>query len=1030
MKKFLVFISTIVCCIGIANAAVRDGNAISRTQNDKKQTQMRTATTPRRTTAARPQRVLSSRSATTPSPRNNTTDTARNASSPRVARATSNRVISRAASQTGGAISETRTGAEYEQCKNTYFSCMDQFCTLKNDAYRRCSCNDRVFELDAARKTLESAGEQLTAFKENLQVVGMTADQATAIRTSSEGEDALTADKSASKALLQAIMNSIRGEDTNVAGKYSPLNSINLSFDTSGNFDSITSGQAIAAYNGLALYNAVYPQCRNAVRADCNDASLQRAITAYLMAIEQDCNTVQSAIENTKQQVKSAIREGDAMLDLARVENRQKHNSSDVPTCINEVESAILSEEVCGKNYHKCLDNGEYIDIKTGAPIAGIKDFFKLEQSLYFTPGVEAVHQKLAQNPSNRTFVERFVNRTKKFAEPALDKCVEQADLVWSEYLDRAMLAIYYAQKEKVSEIKQNCFSYISDCYINNDSAIAGATDALSSDKKVVLTPDKIALNSQMCSDYIESCNNMFDNNIINEYIVTRDKSDTLTACRAVVKQCFDKFGGPNYENFINPNSGLFEQGRAIDWFTLYHYNGTMRQDGYVSQCAQQLTKIDTCNTPEIIEKAFGGMDSFITEKFNSNKVESISDDKDLNYDKCAKQATSSYSNYDYYACINDLPLYKYGLLPTGTTIRHRDRRPTGVATEVYNQIISLLDTQCTSKQGRFLEMQSSEFGDAYPYKIDVCAYTRTARGTTSSHGMAWLENICPAKYQETVDTASWGMCSCWHNGGRRSRWGTTETCLPILPVGFPDRWNTGTLREFTIAGNPRETQWHRRTNIKLNDMPCSQIAYAIPEDEPLCQDGPCGDTTETDDQKLRDLFLKTVVTPCKTLNDDAEGKWPSLTCNGDDCTIIYPDTCNSLDTCCDDINGCEGNEVDGTGACIKYKTITVTQYTDPFANHSDKGPNDTNDLYSARIIPSYDKSGVSDIWCTQDQMSKYDQVCSYTGVTDGKCNTVKTMIGDQYHKFNELTDFPDSYPNIEVDALVPHGRNLKQTGE
>ena len=77
----------------------------------------------------------------------------------------------------------------------------------------------------------------------------------------------------------------------------------------------------------------------------------------------------------------------------------------DITTCINAVETAILSEEVCGKNYHKCLDNGKFIDIETGAPIVGVKDFFKLEQSLYFTPGIEAVHQKLAQNPNNRTFV-------------------------------------------------------------------------------------------------------------------------------------------------------------------------------------------------------------------------------------------------------------------------------------------------------------------------------------------------------------------------------------------------------------------------------------------------------------------------------------------------------------------------------------------------------------------------------------------------------------------------------------------------
>ena len=95
--------------------------------------------------------------------------------------------------------------------------------------------------------------------------------------------------------------------------------------------------------------------------------------------------------------MKSAVREGSAMLDLARIENRKKHNSSDITTCINEVENAILSEQVCGANYHKCLDNGEYIDIATGKPIIGVEDFYKLEQLLTFRDGIEAADQKLAQ---------------------------------------------------------------------------------------------------------------------------------------------------------------------------------------------------------------------------------------------------------------------------------------------------------------------------------------------------------------------------------------------------------------------------------------------------------------------------------------------------------------------------------------------------------------------------------------------------------------------------------------------------------
>ena len=848
MKNFLIFIATLLCCIGTSNAAIRDGTAVSRTQASTKQTQARTATTARRGTATTNQRILSPRATNTTAKKINrsaNSTISRSAQTP--SRSKSPRLVSRAATTTTNPTTETRTGAEYEQCKNTYFACMDQFCTLKNDSYRRCSCNDRVFDLENARKTIEDAGEQLNAFKENLQVVGMTAAQATAIRNASEGENALTSDQSASKALLQAIMNSISGDDTNVSGKYSNLNSINLSFDTSGFFDSSTSGQTIASYNGLALYNAVYPQCRNAVRADCNDASLQRAINAYLMAIEQDCNTVQSAIENTQKQLKSAIREGDAMLDLARIENRQKHNSSDITTCINAVETAILSEEVCGKNYHKCLDNGKFIDIETGAPIVGVKDFFKLEQSLYFTPGIEAVHQKLAQNPNNRTFVENFVNRTKKFAAPALDTCVEKADLVWSEYLDKAMLAIYYAQKEKVAEVKQNCFSYISECYMNTDSAPSGATSNLSNDKQVILAPDKIVLNSQTCSDHIESCNNMFDNNIIADYIASRDETDTITACRAVAKQCFDKFGGTNYENFINPNSSLFTLGRAIDWFTLYHYNwgdtgktdlnnnpiyGPVKQDGYVSQCAQQLTKIDTCNKPNIIEEVFGGFDSFISKNFLSNAFYTGNATDPTNLDNCSGQIGDPNKDFvSYYSCVNSLPSYKYGLLDSDKKLAHRDRRPTGVATEIYNQIVSLLTTQCTSKQGRFLEPQSYSFTDSMPYKMDVCAYTRTGSGTTSTHYLQWLENICPARYQDYVDSVSWGMCSCWHNGGRRSRWGLTEQCMPILPVIYPQICTTdeATANECTAGqikldenGNPLIDY-----KQKLNDIVCSRVDFA-----------------------------------------------------------------------------------------------------------------------------------------------------------------------------------------------------------
>ncbi len=824
MNKILIFIANLLVCIGVANGAVRDGTAISRTKSDIKNhpTQTRTGTIVKRNTTPRTTtlvpRAIGTTNAriaiprTTASTARNTTSTiSRSATTVRGGAVTPARnatpIIARAtdiASST--TMSSTRTGAEYEQCKNTYFSCMDQFCTLKNDDYRRCSCNDRVFKLASVRDTLEQAGEQLTVFTENLDVVGMTAAQAAAMRTESEGESALTDDKSTSKALLQAIMNSIRGEDSNVGGKYADLNSINISFDTVNAFGMTDVGQAIAAYNGAALYNAVYPQCRDAVRADCNDASLQRAITAYLMAIEQDCNTVQTAVEQTQKQMKSAVREGSAMLDLARIENRQKHNSSDITTCINEVESAILSEQVCGANYHKCLDNGEFIDVSTGKPIAGVENFYKLEQMLTFSDGIEAADQQLSKNSSNRTFVQNFESRVKKFAQPALDKCVENANTVWAEYLDKAMLAIYYAQKSKVSEIKQGCFDYISACYMNGDTAITSAMSELSGINSVVLQPDKVALNTQLCADYVNSCNNMFDNNIIAQYIDNIKNTDTLTACRAVVKQCFDKYGGTNYENFYYPYSGLFKADSELapDWFTLHEITGFDDNGNpkyapeYKSECAKQLQKIDACSDPDMITQAFGGFDKITALKGTGTY------DREVKFFLPKTQPEAGLTTYT-----------KYGLLSTyssptdysisgatepiqGYELRHRYTRPTGVATEVYNQIISVLSTQCMNLNGRFVELQNLHH-DLYNDN-NLCLANFGDSTLTELYGIGNGEDMCPRDYGLGVATKSWGACLCWENGGRRSKWGKSAKCVEMIPVQTDVFDATCDMGEMTLA--------------------------------------------------------------------------------------------------------------------------------------------------------------------------------------------------------------------------------------
>ena len=621
--------------------------------------------------------------------------------------------------------------------------CMDQFCEIKDDSYRRCSCSNRIFDFQDIKENYQEVHDKLAEFSDNLEVVGLTREQAAAMKTSSEGEDALMADKSASKQLLQAIMNSIRGESTSVSGKYQDLNSIFVSADMSNAFEMDDMGQIVASYNGTALYKAVYSQCRNAVKEDCNDASLQRAVNAYLMAIEQDCNTVEAALQKQQKTLRAATHEGSAMLDLARVENRQNHNSDDVATCLANVEKAIKSEEVCGDDYHKCLDYGQFIDVTTGAPLTGVADFYKLGEILTFKSGENLKDQKLSKLQNNRTFVQFFESKTKKFAESSLDKCVEDADFVWGEYMDKALLDIYYAQQEKVQTIKQSCLDLVAKCYENQSAVIASAMANLTGDSTLLLRPSAISLTTEMCSNYIDSCNRMFNNDIIQAYIDDKDENDTLYSCRSIAKQCFDSFGGTAYNNFYYTQSGLFSPGHAMDWFTLYGTDSNGEQT-IVSSCAQQV--YDTPECTDKVELIFGGFDS-----------DNVTD--------------SAYH------------------------VTQRYPRQIGVATEIYYKILDTLATQCSGLGGYFVEYK---YATQYGYKPgDFCKIDSTNPNSdfyinpdynSANTFVYWYhfvpeENMCPLNYGISVDTQSWGICSCWENGGYRSKNGTTETCRPILPA-------------------------------------------------------------------------------------------------------------------------------------------------------------------------------------------------------------------------------------------------------
>ena len=349
--------------------------------------------------------------------------------------------------------------------------------------------------------------------------------------------------------------------------------------------------------------------------------------------------------------------------------------------------------------------------------------------------------------------------------------------------------------------------------------------------------------------------------NIVTDYINNRQETDTLTACRAVVKQCFDNFGGSGYENFYYPYSGLFKTGEALDWFTLYEYdeNGNPNTAKPVSKCAQQLQEIASCNTPEMMENAFGGFDRIIAGRgtFSDETVFYFDKNGQYNGEPLEGPANITY-NHKKYGLLDDVATENITTIDittnqaNGTTnarvLSHHEPRPTGVATEIYNQIVDTLATQCTNLQGRFVELQFikqglyqesnlclSNFNDSIEYGGTGGGGAGTAEtpNLVNLYGIGQGEDMCPRQYNLDVDTQSWGACLCWENGGRRSKWGKSPKCIAGVPTSTA--MNDAKCTSSTVPTSTSATAPENWCTLDLNSS--RQVCpYDSTEEEGMCK--------------------------------------------------------------------------------------------------------------------------------------------------------------------------------------------------
>ncbi|HNY25426.1 MAG TPA: hypothetical protein PKJ33_02680 [Alphaproteobacteria bacterium] len=514
MKKIWSFALCCIISISFADASQRTETSINR---EPVSTSQRTATVQKesakvnsRTGSVREVSVRNSsntlsRSAVT-TPRKNTTISARSATTTTKARTTVTRNVpvtkNNLISRTTTTTSDSKTfGSGYNACRDSYFTCMDQFCAKQDETYQRCACSSRLEEIKSKERALSQTKQQLQDFKDlNIDSISKTRNEVKAMVNASAGESATdksTDTSSSSEKLsgISSVLSKTKSESLSTQGKLDIAGNINAIWSTTD----LTAGADIMNLTGEKLYNAVHAQCVSFASDSCDSKStLNMVVTAYGMYIENDCTTLSNSLAKQTTNASGSIRETEQAMNQARLENYDSHNSTSINDCISNVRKDITADSACGKDYIHCLDiTGKYLNSDTGEPIYS-SDFYQLELQT-------SLSGDILTNQTNRLLVNEL-NKKKEFVTNDLSKCSDLSSDVWDEFMRQAITEIYQGQQERIREVKNECIDVVNDCYDTQSKSLKDFSNV----KEQLLLGSRLELSEEMCKEKLNACSNLY----------------------------------------------------------------------------------------------------------------------------------------------------------------------------------------------------------------------------------------------------------------------------------------------------------------------------------------------------------------------------------------------------------------------------------------------------------------------------------------------------------------------------------------
>lgn len=401
----------------------------------------------------------------------------------------------------------TATGLYSQECYDTYYGCMDQFCITDNTSGGTCACSDENANYEQRladiKKQLDKANNIKTIEVQKIQAGAQADIIFNGERQYNENGNVVSVDgvsdaqaKANKKKDLMAIFdnNAYSGEDKEVFEE---------------DIDSLSDK------TGSALFTGANDLCLSRMPDSCTK-DVQFLQQMYSRQIVSDCKAFANSVDNQQVAADKELASANSDVRNALKESFASANKFDRGTCMVEFKKCMQTEDACGKDWTNCVSTiaSENMQNNKAKSTAGTK--------------VENI-SKFDITDSTM----EIMSAKRNICEKVLNQCVVVRDNVWTDFLREAAPTIKVAELNAESKMRQSCLTDISSCIQKacKDDIEGKGVDTMDS----CLSRPEMA--RSFCKVQIDSCERMEP--MIWGYVTDKLAAMRVDVCTQEVKDCF-----------------------------------------------------------------------------------------------------------------------------------------------------------------------------------------------------------------------------------------------------------------------------------------------------------------------------------------------------------------------------------------------------------------------------------------------------------------------------------------------------------